>query len=90
MVEVIEMTVTMKTKNQITIPKKITDVLGLEEGSMFRIEISGNRIELIPLEVSERVFTEAEYEKLEFLARKERGKEKKVTKKFITDIKKAI
>lgn len=82
------MTVTMKTKNQITIPKKITNVLGLGEGTMFRIGISGNRIELIPLEVSERVFTKAEYEKLELLAKKERGKEKKVTKKFIRDLEK--
>jgi AbrB family looped-hinge helix DNA binding protein len=88
--EVIEMTVTMKTKNQITIPKKITNVLGLEEGTMFRIEISGNRIELIPLEVSDRVFTKAEYEKLEFLAKQEHGKEKRVTKRFIRDLEKAI
>ena len=83
------MTIIMKTKNQITIPKKITDVLGLEEGSIFKITISGNKIELIPLEVSERTFTKEEYAKLELLAKKGHGKEKKVTDKFIKKIEKA-
>ena len=79
----------MKSKNQITIPKKITNVLGLEEGSMFKIVVSGSRIELVPLEVSERVFTKAEYAKLEALAKKEHGKEKKVTDKLIKKLEKA-
>ena len=83
------MTIIMKTRNQITIPKKITAVLGLVEGSMFNIAVSGNRIELIPLKVSERVFTKEEYEKLELLAHREHGKEKKITKKFIKNIEKA-
>jgi len=83
------MTVIMKTKNQITIPKKITNVLGLHEGDMFKIVVSGNSIQLIPLEVSERVFSKDEYIKLEALARKEHGKEKKVTDKFIKKLEKA-
>ena len=83
------MTVIMKTKNQITIPKKITNVLGLHEGDMFKIVVSGNSIQLIPLEVSERVFSKDEYIKLETLARKEHGKEKKVTDKFINKLEKA-
>ena len=83
------MTVIMKTKNQITIPKKITNVLGLHEGDMFKIVVSGNSIQLIPLEVSERVFSKDEYIKLETLARKEHGKEKKVTDKFIKKLEKA-
>jgi AbrB family looped-hinge helix DNA binding protein len=83
------MTIIMKTKNQITIPKKITDVLGLEKGSMFKIIVSGNRIELIPLEVSERTFTKEEYAKLELLAKKDYGKDKKVTDKFIKKLEKA-
>lgn len=83
------MTITMKTRNQITIPKKITAVLGLAEGSMFNIAVSGNRIELVPLEVRERVFTKEEYGKLELLAQRERGKEKRVTKKFIKKLEKA-
>jgi len=83
------MTVIMKTKNQITIPKKITNVLGLHEGDMFKIVVSGNSIQLIPLEVSERVFSKDEYIKLETLARKEHGKEKKVTDKFIKKLEEA-
>lgn len=82
------MTVTMTAKNQITIPKKITNVLGLKKGAMFNVEISKNRIELIPLETREKVFTEEEYRKLEALAEKQRGTEKRVTKKFIDNLKK--
>jgi len=83
------MTVTMTAKNQVTIPKKITDALGLEKGTMFRIEISKNAIELVPMELTEKEFSEAEYAKLEALAVKEQGKEKRVTKKFIDNLKKA-
>ncbi len=82
------MTITMTTKNQITIPKKITEILGLKQGAMFKVIVSGNRIELIPLEVTERFFTKEEYEKLELLSEKEQGKEKKVTKKFIKKLEK--
>lgn len=83
------MTITMKVRNQITIPKKITSVLGLKEGAMFNIGVSGNRIELIPLEVTEKVFTKEEYAKLELLVQRERGKEKKLTKKYIKKLEKA-
>jgi AbrB family looped-hinge helix DNA binding protein len=83
------MTVTMTTKNQVTIPKKITNVLGLGQGAMFKVIISGNRIELIPLEVKERVFTKEEYKKLHLLSNKEDGKEKRVTKKLINNLEKA-
>ena len=83
------MTITMTTKNQITIPKKITTILGLDQGAMFKVEISGNRIELIPLDVKEKVFTKEEHKKLELLSQKERGKEKRITKKFIKKLKKA-
>ncbi len=82
------MTVTMTAKNQITIPKKITNALGLGKGSMFEIEVSRNRIELIPLEIKEKHFTAEEYVKLEALAVKEKGKEKYVTKRFIDNLKK--
>lgn len=83
------MTTTMTAKNQITIPKKITKVLNLEQGTMFKVIVSGSRIELVPLEVRERVFTKEEYKKLKLLSEKEQGKEKKVTKKFIKKLEKA-
>ena len=81
------MTITMTAKNQITIPKKITNALGLGKGSMFEVEVSRDGIELIPLETKERQFTDEEYVKLETLAVKEKGKEKRTTKKFIDNLK---
>ena len=81
------MTVVMTAKNQITIPKKITDALGLEKGSMFEVEVSKEGIELIPMEIKEREFSNEEYAKLEALTTAEKGKEKRVTKKFIHNIK---
>ena len=81
------MTITMTSKNQITIPKKVTNALGLRSGSMFEVGFSKDRIELIPLETKERRFTDEEYAKLETLAIKENGKEKRATKKFIDNLK---
>jgi len=78
----------MTAKNQITIPKTITNALGLGRGAMFRIEISRRMIELIPLETKEKSFTDAQYAKLDFLATQEKGKEKRVTKNFIHNLKK--
>ncbi|MDP2928846.1 MAG: AbrB/MazE/SpoVT family DNA-binding domain-containing protein [Candidatus Omnitrophota bacterium] len=81
------MTITMTAKNQITIPKKISNALGLRSGSMFEVGFSKDGIELIPLETKERHFTDEEYAKLETLAIKENGKEKRATKKFIDNLK---
>ena len=78
----------MTSKNQITIPKKITNALGLGKGSMFRVEVSKDGIELIPMETKERHFTDEEYVKLEALVAKEKGKEKRVTKRFTDNLKK--
>lgn len=82
------MTIIMTSKNQITIPKKIAIVLGLKKGSMFNIEISRNRIELIPLETNEKLFTNEEYKKLDALSKAEKGTEKRITKKFMEKLKK--
>jgi len=81
------MTITMTSKNQITLPKKIVDALRLHRGSLFDVNVKSNRIELVPLEVNNREFTDAEYEKLEKLYQKEKGSAKKVTKKYIDSIK---
>ena len=82
------MTVTMTAKHQVTIPKKIANVLGLKQGSMFNVEIHDNRIELIPLETVEKEFSDEVYKKLDELCAKEKGQEKRVTKKFINSLKK--
>jgi AbrB family looped-hinge helix DNA binding protein len=82
------MTITMTAKHQVTIPKKITDVLRLGKGTMFNIVVSRDRIELIPLETKEKIFSDEEYKKLELLSIKEKGAEKQVAKKFIDNLKK--
>ena len=82
------MTITMTAKHQITIPQKIADVLNLKKGAIFDVVVDKGRIELIPLETRERKFTEEEYAKLEILAKKEKGKEKQITSKFIDNLKK--
>jgi AbrB family looped-hinge helix DNA binding protein len=81
------MTITMTSKNQITLPKKIVDALRLRQGSLFDINVKANHIELVPLEVSQREFTNAEYEKLEKLYQKEKGSVSRVTKTYINGIK---
>jgi AbrB family looped-hinge helix DNA binding protein len=78
----------MTAKHQITIPKKITEVFGLKKGSIFDIEVSKGGIELIPLETIRKVFTEEEYKKLDTLSRKEGGKETRLTKRFIDNLRK--
>ena len=81
------MTITMTTKNQITLPKKIVDILHLQKGSLFNIKVNRNRIELIPLEVNEISFTEEHFKKLDTLVKKEKKKgAKKISSTFIQNI----
>ncbi len=82
------MTVKMTEKHQITIPKKIADILDLKKGTIFDIVVSNNRIELIPLEAKEKIFSEDVYEKLDILAIREKGEEKRVSKKYVNNLKK--
>lgn len=77
------MTITMTAKHQVTIPRKIAEVLSLKKGTMFDVIVRRNRIELIPLETIEKTFTDQEYERLDALAAAERGQEKPVTKAFL-------
>jgi AbrB family looped-hinge helix DNA binding protein len=77
----------MTAKNQITIPKRIAQTLGLAKGSLFNVEVVRNRIELIPLEVREKEFTDEEYRRIDGLCIKEKGRQAKVSKKFITGLK---
>ena len=81
------MTVLMTAKNQITIPKRITQTLGLAKGSLFNVEVSRNHIELIPLEVREKALTEEEYRKIDDLCAKEKRAVTKVSRKFISRLK---
>jgi len=51
-------------KNQIIIPSKIAKNLGLKKGALFTIEVHKNKIELVPLEIREKVFGPEVYSKL--------------------------
>ena len=79
------MTITMTTKNQVTLPKKIVDALHLEKGAMFDIKVISNKIQLTPVEVVEKIFTDEEYEKLDALVKSQKGKAKKITKNYINN-----
>ena len=82
------MTITMTSKNQVTLPKSIVETFGFDKGSTFDVRVNRNHIELVPVtvEIKELTFTKKELAKLKQLTQKERGQAKKVTKKFIEDI----
>lgn len=82
------MTIAMSEKHQVTIPSKIARALDLKRGSLFNVELNGSRIELIPLEVKEKEFTPAEYQKLDKLLAQEKGRREKVTAAFIGKVRK--
>ena len=81
------MTITMTEKHQVTIPKRIAEALGLGKGSLFEVELRKNRIELVPVEVKEKEFTEEDYAKLDKLSEEQKGKEVRVTKAYIRRLK---
>ena len=81
------MTITMTTKNQITLPKKIVDTLHLRKGSLFNVRVTQNRIELVPLEVTEKSFNDEDFKRLDKLVKEEKKKgTKKITPEFIKNI----
>lgn len=81
------MTITMTSKNQITIPKQIVNILDLSKGAMFDVKVVGNKIHLVPVEIVEKIFTDENYKKMDALVKKERKSAKKVTKQFIDNLK---
>ena len=83
------MTITMTSKNQITLPKRIVDALRLHRGSLFDVKVQSNRIELVPLEVSAKEFTMEDYKRLDKLVKKERKSAKKITQDYINNITKS-
>ena len=84
--EAMAITIRMTGKHQVTIPKKIAEAMGLKKGSIFYVVLNRNRIELVPVEVKEKVFTEAQYRKLDKLRAAQQGKEKRVTRAFIREL----
>jgi AbrB family looped-hinge helix DNA binding protein len=82
------MTITMTSKNQVTIPKKIVDRFHLKRGAIFDIKIEANKIELIPMELIEKSYTEEEYKKLEELYQQEKSTVKPMGKGLIGKLRK--
>ena len=82
------MTITMTSKNQVTIPKKIVDRFHLKRGAIFDIKIEENKIELIPMELVEKSYTEDEYKKLEELYQQEKSTAKPMSKVLVGKLKK--
>jgi AbrB family looped-hinge helix DNA binding protein len=77
------MTITMSAKNQVTIPTRIAKAIGVGKGSMFDVRLKQGKIELVPVEVVEKVFSKDEYKKMDFLCKKERRTAKPVTDELI-------
>jgi AbrB family looped-hinge helix DNA binding protein len=70
------MTITkLKAKNQITIPNEIVKRLHLKTGELLGIDVSGNCITLIPVEVEPR-YSPEELSAIERIVEKEKNKAK--------------
>ncbi|MBF0490828.1 MAG: AbrB/MazE/SpoVT family DNA-binding domain-containing protein [Candidatus Omnitrophica bacterium] len=82
------MTITLTSKNQVTIPKKIVDRFHLKRGAIFDIKIENNRIELIPMELVEKTYTEDDYKKLEKIYQQEKQTIQPMSKDLIKKLKK--
>lgn len=70
----------LKAKNQITLPSAIVKRLGLKPEELFAVDIEGNYIKLIPVEVEPR-YTAEELKAIRRLVEKE----KKHAKVFNTE-----
>jgi len=82
------MTITMTSKNQVTIPKKIVDRFHLKRGAIFDVKIETNKIELIPMELVEKTYTQEEYKNLEELYQQEKSTVRSMSKGLIRKLKK--
>ncbi len=67
----------LKTKNQLTIPKRVLDKLNLGPSGLFSVEIQGNCIRLIPVEVEPR-YTCEELDRIDHIVEEEKEKAKTV------------
>lgn len=70
------MTITrLKTKNQITLPKKIVKRLNLKPNELFQVDIEKNYIKLIPVELKPK-YTKKELKKIDEIVKKEKKRAK--------------
>ncbi|OGL45224.1 MAG: hypothetical protein A2149_08555 [Candidatus Schekmanbacteria bacterium RBG_16_38_11] len=72
------MTITkLKAKNQITLPKEIVKKLNLKPNELFTVDVEGNCIKLIPVELEPK-YTPQELDAIDKIVEKEKGKAKTV------------
>jgi AbrB family looped-hinge helix DNA binding protein len=62
----------LKAKNQLTIPKSITEKFDIREGCLFSVEAQDNFIKLMPVEIEPR-WTPEELKTLDRIVEKEKG-----------------
>lgn len=79
----------LKAKNQLTIPSEVVKKLRLKANELFAVNIDGNCIKLMPVDVEPRYAPE-ELEAMEKIVEKERkqGKTLKAGKEFSDYVKK--
>ena len=77
----------LKAKNQLTLPQAVVERLHLHPNEFFQLDIKHNCIMLIPVTIEPR-YTAEELDKLDALIAREKGKEKRLTRKFIDNLKK--
>jgi hypothetical protein len=81
--------VKLKAKNQLTIPQEIVTNLKFKPNELFRIDVEGNTLRIIPMDVEPRLTAE-ELQVIDRLVENEKGKGKsvRVGKEFSKYIKK--
>lgn len=67
--------VRLKAKNQLTLPAEIIRRLGLYKNELFQVDVEGNYIKLIPVEIKPR-YSKKELAKIGKLVQKEKRKAK--------------
>ena len=81
------MVIKMTSKNQVTLPKAITERLHLKAGAYFKTVIQKNCIELIPVDFVEKKFSDEDFKKMDKIINKEWSQKKPLTKAYINKIK---
>ena len=67
----------LKAKNQITLPKQIVKKLNLKPNELFTVDVEGNCIKLIPVELEPK-YTPQELNAIDKIVEKEKDKAKTV------------
>ena len=81
----------LKAKNQLTIPNEIVKRMHLKENELFTVNVEGNFIKLVPVDVQPR-YTPQELKAIDNIVSKEKAQAKAVSpgKEFSAYIKKTM